>query len=396
MSSRISVIAALSWIALAGCGARSGLEEASGAGGASQAASSASQSSSASSASSASSSSSTGGSACTWGFGPVVDGVSGPLAVDGDHLLRLGFGSHKDKIGSLSFALQALGPLKPLPVGGVGTLTAGFGHAAVVVRDDVPGCNSVALATDGTATNGPMSIGSGADCLEQCFSTTATPSGFLVLVGTTCADGFPISPINAAVLAADGSLVAAKPGILPSPASGPTIVMMTTAVLDDGSIIVVWSLDVDQTLHAVHLAASGDPIGSPVTVGGLAYYPAAVSLGSSVLLAWNQGASKHQAIVTAVLDASLNLGPTHAVVPPPSTAVVVGLVDGGPGPGKLLAWKTEQEGTIVGQWIGADGTPIGAPFTSELQGDHFWEYVVGTPVGPVVAGAPGASRVLCQ
>ncbi len=124
---------------------------------------------------------------------------------------------------------------------------------------------------------------------ELCFSATATLSGFLVLSSATQDGVFPLSPVDAEVLSADGSLVATKPGIIPSAESGPAIIIPNSAALDDGSIVLVWTNDGDKTLQAMRLTPSGDPMTPPVTLGGPALFPAALSLGSSVLLAWNRG-----------------------------------------------------------------------------------------------------------
>jgi hypothetical protein len=388
---RTRVVCAAVGVALIGCGARSELSDASGAGGA------ASSTSSASSSTSSSGGGGAGGSPCTWGFGPVVALDGGYTeVVDGDHLLYATSHHHQFDLQTLSLDLASLGPRQPLPLdpkdydfGPV--LAAGQGHGVAMLSSQLHGCQAVAIAADGSSLGGVTTVSQG-----TCASAIATPSGFFVVSGHYAGSPYLVTPpLDVVGLTANATVAATTPGVVMAP-TGPDA-RLSSAVLDDGSTILVWSLDSGSGAFAQRFDAMGVPLTAAKQLLPTGFYLAAVTLGSSVLLTWNDGATfDTNSIRAATLDASLNLGGIHAVVPAPSTSFVVNLVDGGPGPGKFLLRRVKDSVPIVGQWIADDGSPIGEPFTGQLSVEGPPVSVVATPAGPIVFGGIGAQRVLCQ
>ena len=394
---------ALAAIAPLGCGARTGLSDSSGAGGGAPA-----STPSSASASSGSTSSSGGGGAgggpCQWQFGPVVELEGHTIwgaAVDGDHLLLLRQkGGAALAAGPIDFALTSPGPMSALGIKGDAIfaphVAAGFGHATAITSDDLKGCTAVALGPDGQPLGPPTKIFEP----DPCPAVAATPTGFFAFAGGYAGSSeFVSTPITGIVLDANATASATIPDLVP--ADGKVTTRLANAVLDDGSLVLLWSIDAEAVFFAQRFDPSGTPLTPSVQLGPSGFFVKALSLGSSMLVAWNRvKMTADNEILVATLDASLNVGPAQVVVPAPSRERVLALVDGGPGPGTLLVTtKPNAHGSWLpaeARWLAPDGATIGAPFQSQIPSGGVYPIVVGTPSGPILFSSGIAQRVECR
>jgi hypothetical protein len=296
-------------------------------------------------------------------------------------------------VGTESFDLGSLGAphaLPLLPETETVAFAAGYGHALFLSSAPYHGAYTLTFDANGDAL-GPLHL------LGGSLSTTipvviATPSGFIMFAGAYVDADSVADPVAMGILDASGDAHPVEPtDLIGGGGAGKTASRLAAVVGDDGSIVSVYSGGVYDTamgatrfnpqgavLHTRSLSASGSWI-------------AGVSLGSSVLLAWNDASN---AVRAAPLDASLHLGPSQLVAAA-ANQTVLALVDGGPGPGKLLVTASGSHPASA-QWIGADGTPISGSFTSNIANEGAYPIVIGTPSGPIAFGAHTAQRVLCQ
>jgi hypothetical protein len=399
MTSRLSRL--LLGFAVAACGARTQITDGSGTGGSSHASTTSASSTGATSTSSAGGGGS-GGSPCTWGFGPEVQLVDAPnhvagAAVDGDHLLLMTSGKAGYAVSTLSLDVSLLGaPLVLAPtqyLTNIPVLAAGYGHAVALSSGNYHGCYAVGLDPSGNALGSFQPLENGVPT-PICAAAIATPSGFVAFAGvyTGHAD-WAGAPARWTTLDADGHLENSSQPILLE-GVGNTSTRLAAAVVDDGSVVV---LDPGtKSIRAQRVSAQGDPLTDTKSLSASGDWLALVSLGSTVVVAWNdeQGAGANE-VRAATLDASLHLGPSHVVVAASNHEHVNALVDGGPGPGKLLVTSRGSEPASA-QWIAADGTLVGGPFASKIASEGLYPIVVATPSGPIAFGDHSAQRVLCQ
>jgi hypothetical protein len=225
-----------------------------------------------------------------------------------------------------------------------------------VVDYPLNGCRFLPLDGDGRETGPAVS-----PTADVCFDLGASSSGgFSMITGSSS----EASPVQLLTVDATGK-AGATATLLPSMSAG----LSPRLVLRDESFLLSTFLEVDSGALAIdmrHFAADGTLLAGPFAISNTAYsivYMAETAGG--VLAAWQGDANEKETVFVAALDHDGRLLAMPAPVVASENDALYGFALGGaPGGDALVAWQSLVNGSMFNlqvQALAPDGSPRGGP-----------------------------------